>query len=314
MTIDAFWEQLKKHDDFALFMHVRPDGDTVGGALALKNALQKIGKKADVFCDDYLPEKFSYLKGYDTVNNKIDRDYGAYVAVDCSELSRLGRFAALFNSNKVTFNLDHHVSNTKYARYNCVLDVSANCQNVLALINFMGDIIDKDIADALYTGVITDTGNFSHKNATPETLIAGAVLVSKGADLNGIYRKMFKNQSKERAKLFGMCMSKIRYFLDDTLAVATVSLEDLEKAGAKPDVTEGFIDFVMGIECVEVGICILQVTDKSFKISFRSKGTDVNAVAGVFGGGGHTLASGCMINGYYEDVVDRLVYACKQHM
>jgi phosphoesterase RecJ-like protein len=109
-------------------------------------------------------------------------------------------------------------------------------------------------------------------------------------------------------------MSKIRYLLDGKLAVASVLQSDLESSGALPDETEGFIDFVMGIKGVEVGVCIMQIGGDKYKCSLRSKTVDVNAVASRFGGGGHILASGCQIQGEYEEVVDDIRYAVKQQI
>ena len=109
-------------------------------------------------------------------------------------------------------------------------------------------------------------------------------------------------------------MSKIRYFLDDRFAVATIRLSDLTQTNARPEETEGLVDFIMGIETVEVGACIMELENNKFKISFRSKGADVNAVASTFGGGGHILASGCQISGDYEEVVDRITFAVSRYI
>ena len=125
---------------------------------------------------------------------------------------------------------------------------------------------------------------------------------------------MFTKQSKERAKLFGLTMSNIRYFLDDKLAIATVSKKILKESGALLEDTEGFIDFVMGVDTVKVGICISEMDNGKFKCSFRSKGPDVNQIAGTFGGGGHILASGCQIQGEYEDVIDKLRFVVSQYI
>ena len=161
---------------------------------------------------------------------------------------------------------------------------------------------------------MTDTGNFKHKNVSSETLLVASKLLEKGADINYIVYKMFTEQSKERAKLFGLVSSKIRYFLDDRFAVMTVSSEMLKDSNARPDETEGFIDFLMGVKSVEVGACVLEMAKNKYKISFRSKGTDVNAVANVFGGGGHVLASGCQIQGEYEEVVDKIRFAVSREL
>lgn len=314
MIISELAKKLIKEKSIALFCHMRPDGDSLGSALALKLALNDVGIKADVVCSDPVPSRFFFLKQASLVKSALDGQYSAFMAIDCADITRLGDFAEQFSMHKNTYSLDHHVSNTRYAKFNYVIDNSSNCENVLALIEQMSVVIDVDKANLLALGIVTDTGNFRHKNVTERTLISAGKLVSKGADLNNIYFNMFTKQSAQRAKLFGMTMQKIRYFLDGKFAVATVRLCDFENANAKQDETEGFIDFVMGIEGVEVGACVMETAKDKYKISFRSKGTDVNAVAGTFGGGGHTLASGCQIQGEYEEVVDKIRFAVSRYI
>ena len=118
----------------------------------------------------------------------------------------------------------------------------------MSLIEELGVDIDKDIANLLAMGIMTDTGNFRHKNVTANTMHSAGKMVEKGADLNAIYYHMFTKQSKQRAKLFGQTMSKRRYFLDDRFAVATIRLNDLTQTNALPEETEGFVDFIMGVD------------------------------------------------------------------
>jgi phosphoesterase RecJ-like protein len=185
---------------------------------------------------------------------------------------------------------------------------------VLELIDELGVEICADMANLLAMGIMTDTGNFRHKNVTENTLYSAGKMVEKGADLNNIYYHMFSAQTKNRAKLFGKTMQNIRYFFDGRFAVATVKLEDFDACNAEQSETEGFIDFVMGIIGVEIGACVMETQKNKFKISFRSKSADVNAVAGYFGGGGHTLASGCQIHGDYEEVIDKITFAVKREL
>lgn len=313
-SLSELSKKLKTEKSVALFCHVRPDGDTLGSALAFSLCLNNLGIKAEVFCDDSVPSRFLFLNSAGSVKNQLDGDYGAFVAIDCADITRLGSFAEAFMAHKNTYSIDHHISNTRYAKVNYVVDSPSNCENILALIKEMGSEITPEIANLLAMGIMTDTGNFKHKNVVASTLISAGLLVEKGADLNAIHYNMFSKQSKGRAKLFGLTMSKLRYFLDDKLVIATVMQNDIAISGAKQDETEGFIDFLMGIDTVEVGICILEVGQNKFKISFRSKGADVNAVASSFGGGGHVLASGCQISGEYEEVVDRLTFAVSRYL
>ncbi len=314
ISLSELSSKLKQEKSVALFCHIRPDGDTLGSALALSNALKNLGIRAQVFCDDVVPARFFFLDAVKTVKRELDGEYSAFVAIDCADSARLGNFYDTFIKHKNTYSIDHHVSNTRYAKVNYVFDNSSNCENVLSLIEQLGTDIDKETATLLVMGIMTDTGNFRHKNVSANTMHSAGEMVEKGADLNTVHYHMFTRQSKERAKLFGQTMSKIRYFLDDRFAVATVRLNDLKDTNARPEETEGFIDFVMGIETVEVGACIMELENNKFKISFRSKGTDVNAVAGTFGGGGHILASGCQISGEYEEVVDKITFAVSRYL
>ncbi len=313
-TIKSFAQKLKEEKKVAIFSHVRPDGDTIGSAFALKMALEKLGILADLFCDEEISEKFNFILLGETFKKTLTDSYTAFIAVDSADITRLGNFAEHFSYHKRTYNLDHHISNTRYAKYNLVIDNASNSENVYDLILELGVQIDEKIAKALALGITTDTGAFKHKNLTSKTLEVASKLKDLGADYNAIIYNTFTKQSKQRAKLFALVMSKIRYLLDDRFAVITVLLDDIQKVGAKSEDTEGFIDFIMGIDCVEVGACLLEMTKNNYKISFRSKSADVNSVASVFGGGGHVLASGCRISGDLEEVIDKIRYAVKQRL
>ena len=314
ITLAELAKKIKNEKRVAIFPHIRPDGDSVGSAFALKLALEKLGVSAEVVCADAIPVRFEFLYVSKNVKISLCGEYSAFIAIDCADITRLGAFAEEFIKHKNTFNIDHHVSNNRYAKENFVLDCAANCENVFNLINELGVEIDSEIANFLATGIVTDTGNFRHKNVRAQTLEIASKLVDKGADLNKIYYYMFTMQSKARAKLFGRVMANIRYFLSDRFAVVSVFEKDIKDCGATPDETEGFIDFVMGINTVEVGACLMEIGKNKYKISFRSKETDVNAVALTFGGGGHTLASGCQISGEYEDIVDRITFAVSREL
>jgi len=311
MKINEIAKEILKFKSILIFSHTRPDGDTLGCAFSLKLALESLGKKADIVCEQEVPEKYRFLKIAESLKKPefINESYEAHIAVDVSVESLFGRTYPLFMKNGNTFNIDHHISNTKYAKFNYVEDVGACCMIIYKLINEMGAVITKDIADCLLLGISTDTGHFAYSNVTEETLNIAGKLVKSGGDLHEINYLMFKNQKKERALLYGKVMSRMKFYLEDKLAIITIRKSDLEDFNANSDMTEGFIDFPLSVEGVEVAISVLETDDKHFKISYRSKGKiNVNQIASTFGGGGHILASGSMLNGYYEDVIDKLVY------
>jgi len=312
LTIREICNELKKQKNVLIFSHTRPDGDTIGSAMGLKLTLEAFNIKADIVCDGNIPEKFNFLVPENIFLNEIDinNNYDAYIAVDSSDENRLGLLGEQFKKAKITFNIDHHISNTRYAKFNYIEDRAATAEIILEIALEFSDNISKETANCLLLGICTDTGNFAHQNVTEKTMYSAGKLLSFGGNIHEINYRMFKNQKRQRAELFADTISKIRYFKDGEIAIITVFMDKIEKFGASADMTEGFIDFPLSIEGVEVSICLLQSKKNQYKISFRSKGkADVNDIAGVFGGGGHILASGCMLSGDYEEVIDKLVYA-----
>ena len=317
ISITELAEKLLKEKRVALFCHAHPDGDTIGSACALKLALISKGAEAGVFCTDPIPKKYTFLEEPRNISQDHAgdfSDYTALIAIDNADISRLGDFAERFSVHRNTYSIDHHVSNVGYADINYVVCKASNAENIFALTTEMHADITSEIANLLALGLMTDTGGFRHKNVTAETFYTAGKLVEAGADVNNIYFHSFVKQSKERADLFGRTMSGIRYFHGGRLAIAGITLKDLAATGAKQEETEGFIDFIMGVDGVEVGACIMETDSGKYKVSLRSKGADVNAVAAIFGGGGHKLASGCKITGEYEEAVDKIVFAVSRYL
>lgn len=316
MTITEITAELKKAKSVLIFSHNRPDGDTVGSATALRLALMKLGVKADLVCAHDIPEKLGYIKTACNYQKQIPaEDYQAYVAVDMANEFMFTELHASFLKHKNTFNIDHHISNSKYAKFNFVENSSATCEIIYKIILELGVEIDSEIANSLMTGIVTDTGAFHHSNVTSQTLTVASSLLSKGADLHYIMKRNFKDQPKERSILYGKVISKMRLYLDDKVGVLTITRKDIEDSNALDNMTEGFIDYPMTINSVEVAISLLETGKNRYKISFRSKGkVDVNEIASIYGGGGHIQASGALINGYMEDIIDKLVFNVKQRL
>lgn len=179
----------------------------------------------------------------------------------------------------------------------------------------MGVAYDRKIANALMTGLITDSGNFSHKDVNGDTFRAASAAADAGADVDLITYHTFRKQTRARAELYASVISRLRYFLDGRLAAAVIPLDELKRTGATAADTEGFVDFALGVDTVEVSASLLEVKGKQYKVSLRSKGkANVNEVAAFYGGGGHVLASGCMIFGELEEVLDKLRYTVSQQL
>ena len=317
MTITEIATELKKVESALIFSHNRPDGDTVGSATALRLALKKLGVKADIVCNGDIPDKLKYLtetEFYQKTPNKNEK-YSACISVDCANEFMFAELFTYYQKHPLTFNIDHHVSNGRYAKFNYVEEASSTCEIIYSLILALGVQIDKDIADCLLTGIVTDTGAFCHSNVTENTLRVASVLKGYDADLHEIIKLNFKNQTKQRSDLYASVISKMRYRLDGRVGIIVITRSDIESAGAVDNMTEGFIDYPLTVDSVEVAISLLETGKNRYKISLRSKGkVNVNEIASIYGGGGHVLASGAVLNGYLEDIIDKLCYNVEQRL
>lgn len=319
-SVEEIANVLKNARRIAIFCHIRPDGDALGSALALCTALNNDGKEAYVLCEDEPPKKLRFLPHMDTVLknlNKPLKTFDTLVSVDCADLSRMG---VLFSSwyarfSGVTVNIDHHISNTGYGKNNYVFDCTATCEILPEVLDAAGFEITEDIATLMMAGLLTDSGNFSHKDVSSKTFNVAARLRGCGADVNYLNYNLFKHQPKNRAVLFAKVISKLRFFSADRIVIMTITCDDLKSVGAESSITEGMVDFPLSIEGVEFVASVMEVRERQYKISLRSNGkVDVNAIASQFGGGGHILASGCMIFADYEEVVERLVFFANQQL
>ncbi len=318
-TLSEIADVIRHLKSAVIFTHMRPDGDTLGSAMALSRALFLLNIPNEVINEGEVPEKFLFLEGMKDIRRTPTLDAEGYICVDSSDEARLGYaqpvFLAGVKKGKVTVNIDHHVSNTRFCKYNFVRPRASNCENMSELISLLGVGPDKLIASYLMVGMITDSGAFSHSDVNGDSFRAAAAAVDAGADVGKITYEVFKKQSKARAQLYAEVISKLRYDLEDQFVTALVTQEQLRKYNLKQDATEGIVDFGLSVDTVEVSVCMMEVKKGQYKASLRSKGTvNVNEVAGVFGGGGHVLASGCMFFGSFEEAYDKLRYAVLQRL
>lgn len=316
-TLEEIIIRLNEARRIAVFCHARPDGDALGAALALLLHFRAEGKTAVMCCEDLPPEKFLYLPAMAEVKTQIPQgEYDTFISVDCADSARMGVFAKRYRAFKgVTVNIDHHVSNDGYAKMNFVCECPASCEIVTEIFLRANWEITREIADLLMLGLITDSGNFTHQDVSAKTFETAAVLRKAGADVNAINYNMFARQSKARALLYGTVMSDMRFYLDDKLALIVIRQSDMERFGADKSLTEGFVDFPLTVDGVEISVSMMEFKQEQYKTSLRSKGkVNVNEIAAFFGGGGHILASGCMLFGSEEKAVSDLLGAVKDKL
>lgn len=300
----------------ALIAHIMPDGDTLGSCIALKLALEIMGKDVDIYCEDPVPHTFRFLEGIQKIKlpTKPIKQYELVIAVDCSDKGRLGYTCSLlFNNAAKTINIDHHVSNTEYADINVVdPKASATGELIYELIIKLGVELKKTIADALYTAISSDTGSFCFSNTSSRTHNIAAKLLECGVEVDKLSTILFKQHSIAWTRLLAKALETLELHLEGKVALIYISKEMISSVGADEGDTSGIINYAKDIEGVEVAIMLKEEKD-SIKVGLRSQYLiDVSRIAQQFGGGGHIRAAGCRIEASLEEARNIILEAVKE--
>ena len=277
--------------------HVRPDGDCVGAVLGLQLYLRKCMPEAEVKVLLEKPaEIFNEIKGFE----EIDSDFADKVPFDIffvldTAADRLGGAEKYFRSAGKRINIDHHVSNTGTGDINLVLpSVGSTCEILFDLME--EDKMDRDIAMAIYTGIIHDTGVFQYSNTTPSTMEKGARLISYGFDFSRLIQETFYQRTYLQAQIMGRALMESIRFMEGRCIVSAVDQKTMDFYNVEPKDFEGIVNQLRNIKDVDCAIFMYQTGVQEYKVSLRSSDkVDVAEVAAYFGGGGHARAAGCTL-------------------
>jgi phosphoesterase RecJ-like protein len=302
----------------AIYPHVSADGDAIGSSLALGLALKNLGKKVVIYLEEDIPSVYRFLPEDELTGFYDENDEVAdlNIALDTGDVGRLGSRAEIFFNAPCTINIDHHVTNTKYAHLNFVDALSASTGEIIySLLKNLKIEIDADIATCLYTAIATDTGGFQYQNTTAETHRIIADLLSTGINVGEISQRIYDNTTYEKLKLTAKSIEFLELHENSKIAVVTLSLEDILSTGAKEEDCDGIVNLGRSIESVEVSVLIKEKSDNEIRVNLRSKTyVDVSEVAAAFDGGGHKRAAGCTVNGTLEEVKKKIIYAIKDKL
>lgn len=310
ITLESAAKTLLSKDKILILTHRSPDGDTIGSGYALAMALRKLGKSVKVDCTDPFPEKYSYF--IDKLE-KLEFDEEFVVSVDIADTKLLGEKLSDY-ADKIDLCIDHHGSNTKYAKeYYVEASAAAAAQVIAKLIRFMNVEFDKDIANAIYTGITTDTGCFRYTNVTAETHRIAADMIDCGAESGMINRLMFETKSRSRLEIERRVMDSIQFYLDGRCAIAYATIDMMKESGAVDNDMEGVSSLPRQIEGVMAGITLREKNNGKFKVSVRTTDElDASAICANFGGGGHKAAAGCMITGTLNEAIEQIIEVVRQ--
>ncbi|HEA47070.1 MAG TPA: bifunctional oligoribonuclease/PAP phosphatase NrnA [bacterium] len=303
---------IKKNKNFFITSHIRPDGDSIGSQLALKRILERLGKEVTIANHDSVPEIYDFLPGIESIKQELlkDREFDVALVLDSPEFSRLESTAEIVKKAKVIINIDHHLGNEEFGKYNYVdTEASAVGEEIYELTKVMGFKIDREIALCLYVGILTDTGSFRQSNTTPRTHEIVADLMKIG-DLKPaqITHQVYETQLPSAIKLLSMTLDTLERSEDGRIAWMTITDRMFKETGTTNTETENFINYVRSVKGSEVAILFTELTKDEVKVSFRSKSSvNVNRIAKTFGGGGHLRASACTIKGDLDEAKKKVL-------
>ena len=306
---------LRTENAFLVLTHYRPDGDAVGSQLALAILLKNLGKQVEAWNDDEVPAKFRFLPNSDLVRRPPaePKDFDVVIAIDISTWPRAGNAAQRIGKKKHFVNIDHHVSNEKFADINWIVPEAPACgEIVLELIKRGGFTLTREIATCLFAAISTDTGSFTYANTTAGSLRAAAELVQTGINVGEVCRHIYESYPYARLQLLQMALADLKLMHNRRVAYYWVTNEMYEESGAKREDTEGLIDYARSIEGVSVAVLFEELPEAGkIRISLRSKNprVDVNSIARRFGGGGHREAAGARITGQPHDIEQKVLAA-----
>ena len=319
MTIDwkPLLELIAENKRFTITTHVRPDADAIGSAVGLAAFLQRHGKLARIINPSETPSYLQWLDAGGWVrkigadcSHQEAMDTDVHIVVDTSAWGQIGDVGPVIReTNAVKVVIDHHVSSDDLGAIE-FKDTKAAAAGVLVMELYKADGMTPlpEIASALYCAVATDTGWFRFPSVDSRTMRVGADLIDCGAKPDEIHKALYERSSLSRLKLQSRVLGRIETAHDGRLAYSYVSRKDIDETGAHPSDTEGFVNQCLTIEKVEMAFLIVEQIDRRKKASLRCRPPhDVSKVAEPYGGGGHKLASGVMMEGEMEDVVKTLV-------
>jgi phosphoesterase RecJ-like protein len=311
--VSAVADAIRSNDRFVVATHENPDGDAVGSMLGATLALRALGKDAVMYLSGDAPTPGEYrfldLTG---VERKLPEDMEERVllAVDAANERRIGPEPTPIERAKLVLDVDHHHDNSRFGDLNLIVpDASSTAEIVRDVLRELDVPLTAEIAEALYVGLVTDTGRFQYTNTTPKALRLAAELVEAGADVHGIFRHVYETLQFAKLKLLARALERAQLFEGGRLVVSYLLKEDFGAVGAEEPYSEGIIDSLRAVEGSEMVALIREPprgNGPARRISLRSSHdeVDVSAIAAKAGGGGHRQAAGFSSELSIEEIIE----------
>jgi phosphoesterase RecJ-like protein len=288
--------------------HIRPDGDGIGSGLALYWMLRSLGKEVEVILRDRIPPAYNVLPGSELVlvQEDVRESFDAAFIIECSDVFRPGLPSL---KDQFVVNIDHHSTTVPFGDINWIDPTAAAVgEMVYNLCKALGTEVTKEIAECIYTALLTDTGSFHFSNTTERTLKIASELVRKGVEPARISQALFYSYPYSKIKLLGRVLSEIERDESGRIAWITMDRDMMYEAGASEEDSDGIVNYALSIDEVEAVAFFKELAEGVYRVSLRSKGKyNVARVAESFGGGGHKNAAGCRVEGDFAEVRQRVI-------
>ena len=283
---------------FVVCSHARPDGDSIGSALAMSYALRALGKTVRVVGSDPAPAPMQAFPGVPEIEiaDRIEGEFDAAIVMECGDLSRTG-IAGL--DRFFVINIDHHPGNRGYGDINWFDESAAACgEMVFTLVEALDVPLTVDIATHIYLAILTDTGCFHYSGISPRTFDICRQTLEAGVDAVEVARNVYDSSNMGRLKLFGSVLRSMQIDASGRIAIVYLDHEMAREAGGTYEDTEGLINLPLTVKEIQAVVFFKHIEGEEYRVSLRSKGdVDIGSVAKEFGGGGHKNAAGCTATG-----------------
>lgn len=314
-VLEKIKEKIEAAHNILILTHENPDGDAVGSSLGFMHALKKIGKQVTVLIPE-INNMYSFLPGFSEIKHEIENveDFDLCIALDSSDTERLFVCKPYFEKIEHTIVIDHHITNQNFGDVNYVNAVaSSTCQNLIIVLAAMEIAINKEMAECIYTGILTDTGGFRY-NTQSETFEFAAMLLETGIDISKIYRIVFDTTTEKRTRLLSRALDRLEILEDGKIAFTYITTQDVDELQNEDGDYENIVNYGRNISGVEVSI-FAREKDGRYKISLRANEyVDVSQIASKYAGGGHLRAAGLEMAMPLEQVKQTLVEEIKKQL
>lgn len=307
-TVNNVLRAIGEKQSFLITSHMDPDGDSLGSQMALFRILRDSGKLVAVVNQGAVPSRYRFLDEEGIIKfdpGDLDFTPDCAIIIECPTIERIGFVRDLIPKSALTLNIDHHPDNSRYAEINLVDPESSAVGETLFLLFEEGNLkITAETAEALYAAIISDTGRFRFSSTTPRCLEIASKLISLGANPKKIADYIYSDFSPQTIRLLGQTLSGLKLAAEGRVGYVAISADSLRKSGADMENSEGFVDFVLGISGVNLGILFKELPGYKIKVSVRSQnGYDAALFARYFNGGGHVSAAGFSQDGSLDGVM-----------